>query len=267
MIDPSLLSLARTRIKIDLGDRQDANRREFAQEKESFGARGVLTSSFAQAALERFIAAELDIRARVTWHVLGRVISSSDVCAVAGDLKLVVAESLDAHSDDLKRDLEWTAGLMPGATHLRSFEQLRERALERIDSEIDIACLSAKRAEAGTSSVVNIYQPYGVVQTGAGSSATVTQHFGTEERVRLQSALLAVERALQADEGRNPEAPSDALELIADANTELKRDNPNFLRLRGALMGIATTVQTLGSAAGAYQALKAAAALVGVPLP
>ena len=51
------------------------------------------------------------------------------------------------------------------------------------------------------------------------------------------------------------------------AKSEVALEKPNLARLRGSLMAIATTVQALGSAAPAYQLLKATAALVGVTLP
>ena len=57
------------------------------------------------------------------------------------------------------------------------------------------------------------------------------------------------------------------VEVIKDAKIEVALEKPNLARLRGSLMAIATTVQALGSAAPAYQLLKAAAALVGVTLP
>ena len=56
-------------------------------------------------------------------------------------------------------------------------------------------------------------------------------------------------------------------EVIVDARSELAKPQPNALRMRGALTGIATTIQTLGAAAPAYVLLKGALALLGVHLP
>ena len=48
---------------------------------------------------------------------------------------------------------------------------------------------------------------------------------------------------------------------------ELAKPSPNALRVRSALTGIATTIQTLGSAAAAYALVKGALSLLGVHIP
>jgi hypothetical protein len=56
-------------------------------------------------------------------------------------------------------------------------------------------------------------------------------------------------------------------EVVREIRAEVSEPSPNVPRLQGLLIGAATAIQTLGSAASAYALLKAAAALIGVHLP
>lgn len=69
--------------------------------------------------------------------------------------------------------------------------------------------------------------------------------------------------------GPGPESTerSEALLLLADAEEEIEKDEPNRPRLSGMLSRIAAVIQTLGSAREAAEALKAAGALLGLSLP
>ena len=116
-------------------------------------------------------------------------------------------------------------------------------------------------------SVVNIYQSYGIVQTGSGALASLTIQFGTEERREVELALEAVQQAIDQAASLRPGERDQALELVSDVKRELQRDQPNRLRIRGALQGLATVIQTLAAAPQAYQLLKGAAALLGLQLP
>jgi hypothetical protein len=112
---------------------------------------------------------------------------------------------------------------------------------------------------------ITIHQTFGIIQTGPGSVATFN-NVSPEQRTALVEALAATEAALGSVERPSLEH-TQAAELVREAQAELLQSNPNMLRVRGVLFGIATTVQTLGSAAAAYQLLRAAAAAVGMQLP
>lgn len=270
MLDESLLTLARTRIELDLRDRHEFHMREFAQLKATFSVRGALTSGFAQAALDQAIGREYEIRSLMVWQVLSRVLSGERLAALVGlgsQLKTVVSDYLQTACQDLERDHAFVLGLMSGLGNMRSIDIWRDRAYERVASEIDLSLLSASRAEAAGSSVVNIYQPFGIIQTGSGSTAAFNQLYGPSEREKLSAALDSAHEALKASHELAKADVDSVVEVIKDAKIEVALEKPNLARLRGSLMAIATTVQALGSAAPAYQLLKAAAALVGVTLP
>jgi hypothetical protein len=270
MLSASLMVIARNRIALELQDRQDAHRSAFGDLKAKYSAKGTLASSFAQAALDQAIGAEYRIRAMMIWQVLGRALSGdqfSGSLQVGAQLKSIVEEFLRTGCGDLERDHAFLHGLVRESPHMRSIDFWRESAYERAASEIDLTLVNVGRVEARGGTVVNIYQPSGIVQTGIGSTATWTQNLGASERDTVRRALKAAEQALQGSVGDSNEEMRPVLEVIQDAKAEMDRNQPNVPRLQGAFMTIATTVQALGSAAPAYQLLRGAAALFGVTLP
>jgi len=270
MLNATVIAIARNRITLDLEDRQETHRSTFANLKAGFSARGALTSSFAQADLDKAIGAEYRTRALMVWQALGRAFSGERLgsdSVVAAELKAIVSDFLRTHCDDLERDHTTIRGLMRESPNMRTIEYWRDRANAHVAAEIDMALLNVGRVEAAGGTVINIYQPSGVVQTGAGAVTTWTQHFGPSEREAVGRALDAVQKTLQSSVESPNVDTTQVLEVITDAKTELSREHPNRSRLQGAFMTIATTVQALGSAAPAYQLLKGAAALVGVTLP
>lgn len=106
----------------------------------------------------------------------------------------------------------------------------------------------------------------GSVQTGSHSVSHVQQSFDQSQLACLKSSLEAV-----LAEFAKADLPADTREeaqgLIESAIVEIDKPKPNKLSLRSLLAGVATTVQTLGSASDAYKALAATFALVGIPLP
>jgi hypothetical protein len=270
VLNATVMSVARTRITLDMQDRQDAHRTALANLKAGYSARGTLTSSFAQAVLDEAIGAEYRIRAQLVWQGLARALSGERLSGepvIGAQLKETVAEFIRTQCKDLERDHAFLLGLTRDSANMRSIEYWRERAYDRAVSDIDLALLSACRVETGGGPTIHIYQPCGIVQTGVGANATWTQYLGASERDAAQRALDAVKKALQGSAETPNAEMAPVLEVVADAKSELSREQPNVPRLQGAFMTIATTLQALGSAAPAYQLLKGAAALFGVTLP
>jgi hypothetical protein len=238
--------------------------------KADFSCRNALTSGPAQSALDRQTAREFEIRALLVWQAFGRVLHGvrlSEHPGVDLQLKGIVDDFLRTGCDDLIKNYEFTGTLMRSSQSRRDVEPLRKRAYDRVCSEIDISLLSATRSDSNAGSVVNIFQSYGIVQTGQNSTASFAQTFGASEREKLSEALQKAEEAVKNSTEVSVRDSQAFLEVVADARGEIARDQPNFARLRGSLMAIATTVQALGSASQAYQLIKAAATFVGITLP
>ena len=111
----------------------------------------------------------------------------------------------------------------------------------------------------------SFYAPIGVVQTGAGATASVQQTLGATDREIILHALQAVEQAIAPATALAPTDRTQITDVVVELRDELTRPQPNLLRLRSGLVDIATPIQTLGAAA--YQLVKGALALLGVRLP
>ena len=100
-----------------------------------------------------------------------------------------------------------------------------------------------------------------------GSGSIEVTVVGTQERRAIANAIKASRTAITEDSTLDQRQRDQAGELISDLEAEINRPEPNSHRVRGALLGLAMTVQTLAAAPGAYQLVKGAAALFGLPLP
>lgn len=253
---------------MDLADRKDSFRRRVIRIKEDIAGRGLIGSSIAYQALVDEVRDELRIRAMMAWEVLARVLSSAPLPvdpALTDSVKQILRESWSSNIDDVTAAFEDAATFGRGHAGLPSIEDYKSQALGRALSEVDLALMRSAALPAGTT--VNIYQPIGIVQTGSGASASMALSIGEVERHRIKEALGAIREELVMDDLASDQPKGEALELISDIEAELARPEPNHGRVQGALSGLASTIQTLGSASAAYQLLKGAAALVGVTLP
>jgi hypothetical protein len=270
ILSEEALRTARHAIRVELVTRQRHFPAQLRRHGTTVPSRRILSSRGIQL-IRKQIKAEYDARAATVWGILKRLISAEQLPPSAGLARLAKAEliqALDSHCNDLVQVDEQALRQTRVDHQWPDHYSLKEEAIARTEAEIDIELLSTRRpASPAHSTTVNIINPVGVVQTGPGASATLHQHFGSTQREVLQEALLEVRQAV----GTAQEIPADLrdeiLAVVADADKEVRARSPNVLRLRGTLSAIASTIQTLGSTAAAYQLLKAAALHVGVQLP
>jgi len=270
LIPTDVLSVVKQRVALDLEDRCQAFAKEVAQILVEMRDRGVLISSTTQQRVLDAIGNEFRIRSSLIWHGFARALAAKAISlddTTATDIKRELARLLDQHSGDLSQEHRRAREVMRRSTELGPIVELRDAALSRIFSEIDFAVLGQSRRSEAPAGIVNIYQGYGIIQTGTASSASLTINIGVEERRAIEMALDAVQQALENAATLNNGVRTQTLELASDVRGELQRDKPNGFRIRGGLQGIATTIQTLAAAPEAYQLLKGAAALVGLQLP
>ena len=270
MIDQEVLSVIENRVTQDLEDRRKAFAQEVSQLWGNLSFRGMLRSS---ATVEQTLGAignEFRVRVSLIWHAFARAFGAKKIMiskALASEVKQRLADLLDEGSADLPTQYEKMTQLMPSVASFKTLQELRSAALERIATEIDYAVLKQSVSEESTPGVVNIYQSYGIVQTGTGSSASLRIKLGGEEHREIETALKAIETALEQAASLSTIERGQSLELVSDVKNELQREEPNRFRIRGALEGLATTIQTISAAPQAYQLLKGAAALLGLQLP
>lgn len=272
MIPQELIAVAKRRAELELEDRRKSFAIEVANIRARLASMGGLYSSATIVQTREAVGREYRIRVDLIWHSLARALEAGWTPVTEGNkVQLVdhIRTLLLDLSPDLPEHLEKADSLLRDrSTNREKAGELAVAALSRVASEVDFAVIRQSRAAEGEAAgVVNVYQSYGIVQTGAQSTASLTVHMGAEER---QQILLVLEQASEAID-RAPDLSNDAKqqghELAEDVRAELERDRPNPHRLRGALQGLAAMVQTVASAPQAYGHLKGAAALVGLNLP
>jgi hypothetical protein len=263
------LNLARQRVGVEFAVRREIFAREASRIRGEFAMRKTLYSSMYIQAVRALIKHEYQVRASLAWGILGRVIDAERTLPspeLAQQAKSEIQGALETCAD-LKLADRQAQGMLQGGPRLDHFD-LKHLALARTESEIDMAIFAAQRApQPAAPPSVTIINPIGIVQTGAGSSAALNQLIGADERAALQRALAALRSDLEGTTEVSQPIRQQLLQVVGDAEQEIRSDRPNIIRVQGALSALATTVQTLGSARAAYELLRGAAAVLGIYLP
>jgi hypothetical protein len=123
--------------------------------------------------------------------------------------------------------------------------------------------MKSQQFSAGTQLVNN--GTIGIVQTGAGSTATVQQVTGGDAS-NLIEALQKLLVVLTAEKGLAAEVKATLQDSIDCATAELKKANPDKARLADWLVLVASTVRAIASARQAYDAVCLAAQTFGISL-
>jgi hypothetical protein len=271
MISPDVLSVVERRAVESLDDRRAAFAYEINQLWGKQSANGVLQSGSTISQTLDAIGNEFRVRAQLIWHAFAQAFDAAKMKiseTVALELKQRLSDLLDNGSSDLSANYERTDQIMPGvAAKLKSLDELRSAAVERVSTDIDYAVLKHSVADDSGQGFVKIYQSVGIIQTGAGASASLSIRLGGEERREIETAIEAVREALEQSASLSPAERTQSLDLVSDVKKELQAEQPNRYRIRGALAALATTIQTLSAVPQAYRLLKGAAALVGLDLP
>lgn len=274
MLPETVVDTARAGIRVALDERRESLRYEIADMREQFSLQGVRYGTPYLHAVKRRIASEFKIRANIAWQNWARALATQPTVPLA-DLRAILIREIerplriDADSSDLAEHYhEARRSANALGEPADALSGMQQQAVEQVAAEIGFAILEATKAQptGAETATFNFYAPIGVVQTGAGSTASVHQNIGATERDTILRALDAVEKALA---GVTELAGPDRVhveDVVVEVRNELTKPQPNPLRVRGALTGIATTIQTLGSAAAAYSLVKGALALLGVHL-
>lgn len=258
------------RARIDLQDRVETLAMAVRQIHETMSSRGVLASGMTIKQVRDAVRGEARVRANLIWHAVARGLTAAHTPLtgeLASKVRVLVRAIFEAHTDDLEDHLS-TADRIVGRESDQGVSDLLASALERIDSEIDYALLAARGREESLrpGAVVNVYQSQGIVQTGAHSIANLSMAFGPDEKRQLVEVLRVARTSLEKNPRLESQERLQTLALVTEAEEEIEADQPNHVKLRGMLSGIAATIQTLGSAGNALEALKAAGALLGLSL-
>lgn len=171
-------------------------------------------------------------RGTATWEILFRCITNGRVeysAGLAGELKNFASPFLDGTVGSL---VDRAKELVPRYTEGTSLPGAQARALETLETEIDLFCAALKREPQATP-----YQPPHVInitgssvnnlQTGHFSTATVTTHATSHEYHQIISAVGKLKNELEAAGITGP-----AIFLVEETEAELAKPNPNPSRLK-----------------------------------
>lgn len=220
---------------------------------------------------------EVATRADVIWRNLHRAHVSFGAPlaeSLREDLREAFRAALDGAlthlSPSFERDMQEAPQSAKERTWVNKFGDARDHELARYEAEIEhyVASLeNAKQrgAQPAAASYV-VHGNVGAIVSGAGASAHVVQHIGSDQREALLKALEIVRHAVAAAPELVEADRRELLELSDEASSEVCREQPNTRRLSLALQTLAATVQGIASGPAAYQVLASAAAAVGLYL-
>jgi len=267
-LDTEVVARAKALFDACLCDRRKALEHAKAVLMNRAGARNLGQSSYVVNEVLRLCSDELKVLANLAWQDLHRtleLLGSQGQPPVAQDLETAVHALVKAEYPAIESFYSNAVQHQPGTK--AALRPELDCALRSVDAEIGLYAAWKQRAlreagEQGGPTILNFYSPVGAVVTGEHAQVTVQQIL--EQRAAILQALEQVRSA--ASESSEPQA-GQIVEVVAEVVDEVKKEQPNPIKVRGALVGLAGTIQTLASLRPAYDFLKSAAALVGVPLP
>lgn len=151
------------------------------------------------------------------------------------------------------------------------FDAARSAALKKVGTEIDLFVYALQKKQGtrtgGEAPVFNIYSPVGSIQTGDHSISNVTQNLDAEVRTKILDALHQISERLKDPNTFLAEPKAAIVELVDEGQQEIRKDKPNFTKLRSILSSVGGSIQTVASMKPAYEMLKQALTFLGISLP
>jgi hypothetical protein len=274
MLDESLAKIVEDLVSTQLADRDRHVQDEHSRILNDMAARGLASSGGTISRVRRLCEDELQIRAPLIMEQLATVIKTVNIGpydTLSEDLMRELERHLLPEVEKLQGVVNKVARLMFGKIENldTSLDEARDRALKRATAQINLFVAGLKRAgdETGRQTGLTFYGPVGLVQTGPGASAHVTQIITLDDWRRLFEALERVREQVESREEVEEYSKKDLIAVIDDARSDVSKEQPNMLRLRSLCSTIATTIQTAASLRPAYELLKGALLPFGVVLP
>lgn len=168
-------------------------------------------------------------------------------------------------ADPIVRVMGGTPGSL--SDQLREGLHLSTTELSLVLDTWEASIKNAKNAEqVRQRTVVNLTGNHNIVQAGTVASS-LQVNLSTDNKENLRDALTKLREEILQSKAFSESQRRDHVELVVDCLQEIEREEPNKLRLGGALQAVATSIQTIGAAGPAYEAVKMVANLMGIALP
>lgn len=264
MLDERIIALAKKAATVQLEDRRLPFQAQVNRIKVKLHGYGHVYIEVAKAYQE-----ELRARAEIAWRNLHRAHRSFGAPVndtLSDDLLSAFRAELDLVYGELEQTFQAELARAPDRLKLH-IRGAYDQELLRHETEIEhyvIALRENAKVGAATPAVYYFYGNVGAFQTGAGATANVVQYISTENRESLTAALDFVKATLAKAQDLTEKDKGELIELADDAIAEVGKETPNTRRLFAGLQGLAATLQGIASAQPAWEALRAAAAAIGL---
>lgn len=215
-----------------------------------------------------------------------RQVSASDVLMNLG--LLASAEAAQRVADQLAKDAlangvpDGNVGVVSeqlGKHHIPSFgENMRSsieqylRYLTPLEAQpfLPLLGLSSTSQVQGASPMTNNFHFHGnvgAVQTGANAVAHIVQNLDAKERASLATALQQFKEAIEMEPSLSDQQRKELLETTQQCSSEIESESSDSSKLLSVFNVLGTSIQSIASAQPAYQVLKTALLVIGIPLP
>jgi hypothetical protein len=231
--------------------------------------RGLGTSSGVIEVVYNLCVRDIELRALIVWQNLLRVLSQAGVQpseTLANELKQAVSRYAEAIFAEPHSRLDRLVQNIRGS-YRPSLTDARERALDKVNAEIDLFVLGLNRRNEFQSSQSGFVfnAPVGAVLTGPSATANVFQTITQQDRDALLAAVELLKQGLASVDNLPAHPKEEILDLVDEAET--RKSKPNNSRLLSIFTTVATAIQTVASLQPAYQTLKTALLPLGILLP
>ncbi|HET9065592.1 MAG TPA: hypothetical protein VFN22_07235 [Gemmatimonadales bacterium] len=230
------------------------------------GSRAVL--AFAESGRD-----ELILRSASGWDAIKHVLSSLGIVpteAAAVEIGDLIAATVEEHRAELVERVEEEARLTRQTIRFTDEIDTVAADLERkYRSEARLLMGNLRRTGVQVDDgrpVFNFHGSVGVVQTGVGASANVTQAIGSS-RGDVLEVLDKLDQLIAANPSDSDPSLQETNELVAELRREVQRALPNGGRVVGLLVGLSQAVQTAAALKPAYSWIQAVLLPLGVVLP
>jgi hypothetical protein len=241
-------------------------------------ARGMATSGMWTSRLRELCERELTARAEILWDAVTRAGARLAMIPVDGltrDFGKWMALQISAEASRLAEVLGrsgWSGD--DPAPRMREFEGRADLLVAKYNAEAEVFVdhkghmPGAAHPTAATGTTINVAgDVYGVIQSGAGATAWVTTTLDAGAREAVSRALAILDRQFAEVRAAGGTPPPQLVEVMEDVRAEIAKPQPNGVRVKSLLTGLALSIQTAGALKAAYDALKTALLALGITLP
>lgn len=244
---------------------------------------GRIVSSGYFSAIEEAASIEVENGTRRAWETLHRVLISTGIAPshdLAVNLKNEFSEIFSAycepHAANAVAEARKRMGAVAPPAAAGKFIHRAISARQAVDAEIDLFVRSLEFnarsiVQAAPGTVFNFYHPVGVIQTGAGSAATIVQNLGEAARQEVIGALDQINNQLQSTQQLSAQEVHEIREAIDETRRELQKADPGrailWAKLQTAAALVAAAVPSMPTLQAGYHVLVSVLRSYGLPVP